>query len=551
MSAPLFRTSLFAVLLLVLAATGFAANARSAPRLRLRCTVSPRTLPPAGGAIAVHVDAGQQTVEALLVTLTRPDHTADTQAMTTLGDGQFEATFVLPRNTGRAALKYSLKAFGRGADATGATANCGSVRVKGTADASPFGISACRITPRKLPATGGSVHVEAQITGKHKGLQLQAVVEDQPVLQVALTAGKGGVYRGDLNLPANAGSTQANYNLYVVAQVVGGDEPVKQDCGFVAVAPADASAQIHGIAVAGAANGVPEVRTFRADTLDPIDSFLPFGRLFQGTSTVAAGDLDGDGVPDLISGAGPGGAPEVRVTRGRDSQEIGSFLAYDAAFTGGVFVAAGDVNGDGVPDIITGAGTGSTAGHVKVFDGRTDAVLSSFLAYDVGFTGGVRVAAGDVNGDGYADIITGTGASATGHVKVFSGSDGSLLRSFLPFDPAFTGGIYVAAGDVNGDGRADVVVGAGAGGGPHVKVFSGQNGGLLYDFFAYDAAFTGGVTVATGDLDGDGRADIVTGAGPGSAGGHVKVFDGATGAIVHSFFAYDPGFSGGVRVGAW
>lgn len=109
----------------------------------------------------------------------------------------------------------------------------------------------------------------------------------------------------------------------------------------------------------------------------------------------------------------------------------------------------------------------------------------------------------------------------------------------------------MAAGDVNGDGRADLVTGAGAGGGPHVKVFDGRTVAEIRSFFAFESAFTGGVTVATGDVDGDGVADIITGAGPGAAGGHVKAFSGSTGAEIRSFLPFDVGFTGGVSVAAW
>jgi hypothetical protein len=84
-----------------------------------------------------------------------------------------------------------------------------------------------------------------------------------------------------------------------------------------------------------------------------------------------------------------------------------------------------------------------------------------------------------------------------------------------------------------------------------VKVFDGKTGLVQRDFFPFDAAFMGGVRVATGDVNGDGRADVITGAGPGDAGGHVKVFDGKTGAEIRSFAAYDAGFTGGVSVAAW
>jgi len=160
------------------------------------------------------------------------------------------------------------------------------------------------------------------------------------------------------------------------------------------------------------------------------------------------------------------------------------------------------------------------------------------------------VAAGDVNGDGRADIITAAGPGGGPHVKVFDGMNLNLLQSFFAYDANFTGGVYVAAGDVNGDGFADIITGAGPGGGPHVKVFDGTSNTILLSFFAFDQTFTGGVRVAAGDVNGDGFADIVTGAGPGD-GPHVKVFDGHNNLnLLHSFFAYEPNFTGGVFVAA-
>jgi hypothetical protein len=215
----------------------------------------------------------------------------------------------------------------------------------------------------------------------------------------------------------------------------------------------------------------------------------------NGGATVAAGDVNGDGFPDIVTGVGPGVAPHVTVLSGRDRSIIGSFFAYNPAFTGGVYVAAGDQNGDGKADIVTGAGAGGGP-QVNVFSGKDGSLLQSFFAYDPAFTGGVRVAVGDVNGDGTPDIVTGAGPGGNPQVNVYSGKDDSLLRSFFAFNPAFTGGVFVAAGDLNGDGRADIVAGAGAGGNPLVKVFSGVDLSLLTSFLPYNLAFPGGVTVA-------------------------------------------------------
>jgi hypothetical protein len=222
-------------------------------------------------------------------------------------------------------------------------------------------------------------------------------------------------------------------------------------------------------------------------------------------------------------------------------------LAYSPSFTGGVFVAAGDVNHDGFADIVTGAGTGGGP-HVEVFSGANLGLLKSFFAYAANFTGGVRVAAADVNGDRFADIVTGAGNGGGPHVEVFSGANLGLIKSIIAYDPVFTGGVYVAAGDVDADGRADIIVGAGDGGGPHVKVFAGTNDALIRNFFAYDPNFRGGVRVAAGDMSGDGTDDIITGAGA-SGGPHVKAFDATSLGTLNSFMAFDPAFLGGVFVG--
>jgi hypothetical protein len=283
------------------------------------------------------------------------------------------------------------------------------------------------------------------------------------------------------------------------------------------------------VVIAGPGTGEDTVRILDAVTGELRGTLSPFPG-FTGGVNVAMADLDGDGIDEIITAAGAGGGPHVRIFNGATLEQIdgplGSFFAYEAAFTGGVFVAAGDVNDDGHVDIITGAGAGGGP-HVRVFSGLDGSVLMSFFAYDAAFTGGVSVAAGDINGDDHADIITGAGPGGGPHVRVFSGDGGSELRSFFAYEAAFAGGVSVASGDVNNDTYADIITGAGPGGGPHVRAFSGFDGSVLASFFAYDPDFTGGVSVSSLDLNGDDRDDFVTGAGPGG-GPHVRVLDAQT-----------------------
>jgi hypothetical protein len=244
-------------------------------------------------------------------------------------------------------------------------------------------------------------------------------------------------------------------------------------------------------------------------------------------------------------GAATGDAPVVHLLERGTNRET-AFVPFDPAFRGGVRTAVGDVTGDNVPDVVAAAGPGGGP-HVKVFDGKTGAVVRSFFAYDPAFAGGVEVAVGDVNRDGVGDVVTVAGAGGGPHVKVFDGRTGKEVASFLAFERDFRGGVYVATGDLNRDGYADVITGAGAGAGPRVQAFDLRTGGTISNFFAFDPSFTGGARVAAGDLNADGRDDLVVGAGPGG-GPHVRAFDAGTGEVLSDRFVDDPAFAGGVEL---
>ncbi|MFL5330881.1 MAG: alkaline phosphatase family protein [Gemmataceae bacterium] len=303
------------------------------------------------------------------------------------------------------------------------------------------------------------------------------------------------------------------------------------------------------------AGGGPKVNVFYGDGILR-SSFFAYDPKFAGGVRVATGDVNNDGAPDIITAPGAGGGPHIRIFSGADPTGhtlLGEFFAYGASFGGGVFVAAGDVNGDGFADIITGAGAGGGP-HVRVFSGADptgQTVLTEFYAYDAHFIGGVTVAGGDVNGDGKADIITGAGPGGGPHVKVISGKDGSLLQSFFAYGASFTGGVTVAAGDLVGDSKAEIITGTASRGGPHVRSFDGITLTVVREFFAFSASFTNGVTVGVSDINNNGKVDFLVGSGPGKpgddSGSHLTVID-PQGNRFYDFRPYAD-FQGGVWVG--
>jgi hypothetical protein len=181
-----------------------------------------------------------------------------------------------------------------------------------------------------------------------------------------------------------------------------------------------------------------------------------------------------------------------------------------------------------------------------------------FLAYNYFFEGGVRLAVGDVNGDGIPDIITAPGPGSGPDLRIFSGASLGLnnqatkIGEFLAYDYHFDTGVFVAAGDVNGDGKADIITSPDQGGGPDIRVFEGSAISLanpqptpIQEFLAYDYSFDGGVRIAVTDVNG--VNEIVTVPGP-SGGADVRIFNALTAAQVDEFLTY-PGFLGGSFVG--
>jgi len=276
---------------------------------------------------------------------------------------------------------------------------------------------------------------------------------------------------------------------------------------------------------------------------NPVTEFKPFGEKEKAAEGVSltTGDVDQDGQAEIIVGANISGVPQVRVFD-KSGKLKRQFLVNQKNWRGGISIAAGDVDGDGAVEIIVGAGKMSEP-QVKVFD-VNGKMRSQFLAYPRGFRGGVNVVTGDLNKDGVDEIITGAGPGGGPQVRIFDRA-GRVRGQFFAYDKNFRGGVNVAAGDINQDGTDEIITGAGPGGGPHVRIFD-RRGKVIEQFFAYDKNFRGGVNVAAGDINQDGTDEIITGAGPGG-GPHVRVFYG-TGGVIDGFFSYEQSFRRGVNV---
>ncbi len=318
-------------------------------------------------------------------------------------------------------------------------------------------------------------------------------------------------------------------------------------------------------------NNPTEVRVYDSANVaaGPTAAFTAYGVDKFGTN-VALGDIDGDGMDEIVTGPGPGAVfgPHVRAFEldGTPIQAV-SFQAY-GTLKYGVNVACGDIDGDGVDEIVTGAGPGAVFGpHVRGwnYDGTTVTAMSgvSFFAYGTP-QWGVNVACADIDADGTDEIITGAGPGPIygAHIRSWD-VDGTTSpasgASFFAFGTQLWG-VNVSGGDIDGDGRAEIIAGAGPGPvmGTHIRAFGVQGGEAIavpeVSFFAYgEAGF--GARVGCGDLDGDGICEIISGEGPDpNAGSCIRGWNFDGGSLTQmpaiDFDAFDAGVTHGANATA-
>lgn len=244
-------------------------------------------------------------------------------------------------------------------------------------------------------------------------------------------------------------------------------------------------------------------RIFSANSKVSRSSFFSFDERFSGGTRILKVDLEEDNRLETIV------AGKSAITIYADNGSVRSvFYPYTRAYQSGINLGVGDLNGDGTKEIITGTEVGGGP-QIRIFNKNGKLINPGFFAYAEAFRGGVHVAVGDLNGDGINEIIAGAGYGGGPHIRIFN-KDGKLINpGFFAYDPAFRGGVHVATGDIDGNGIDEVISGPGPGGGPHVRVWN-NDGRMLTEFFGFTAQSTAGVEVGAFDYDGDRRDEIVT-----------------------------------------
>jgi hypothetical protein len=323
------------------------------------------------------------------------------------------------------------------------------------------------------------------------------------------------------------------------------------------------------VALSGASDtgkGKPLVKVYDAATNELFYSFYAYPQSFTGGVRVAVADMNGDNVPDII--VAPGfGRGDVKVYDGAELQSLANSDEFvsnpddarlktivpegDDYNDQGLYVAVGDVDNDGDNDIVTSRSRGET--RVRVFEndgtGKSYSREASWRPYGTNVISGAAVAVADLDKDGLAEVITAPGTGVVATIKAFSGTSGGLKLSFNAFESSFLNGVSLAAGDADGDGRAEIFVGAGTGGDSRVRMFS-RTGTKKIEFKAYTSGNVDApLRIAAVDPDGADRVLLYVGQGNDGESHRIRLFDPLTGKRIDEFVERDSAFEGGVYLG--
>jgi len=195
------------------------------------------------------------------------------------------------------------------------------------------------------------------------------------------------------------------------------------------------------------------------------------------------------------------------------------FFVFEDGYKGGDKVAHIDLDSNGKRDLIV-------VSKNKIMAWRDDGqIFMKVYPYTTSYNGELRVAVGDLNADGFSEIYVGPGDGYPMPLKVYTRHGRKMRLDYYPLGENYKGGFYLGTANVVGDpyGQDQLLIGAGQGTQPKVSIYD-FNLTKLHEWLAWEYWFTGGVPVTGGDVNGDGVDEIIVGAGPGKK-PIVKVFD--------------------------
>ncbi|WP_143392959.1 beta strand repeat-containing protein [Fimbriiglobus ruber] len=428
------------------------------------------------------------------------------------------------------------------------TAGGGSVVVTWGDGSAPQTLTAANLTISGMTWTISAAHTYAEagtyaytVTVTDAGGSAALVTGSAVVTDAALTAGASVPQTGTTNVPLvgiNVGSfTDGN------PEAGTGDFTGTVNWGDGSTNSAASFAEVSGVfnVTGNHTYTTPGVYTVTTNVVDDDGSKTTLTATFTITNLpapgstipmdvpVAIGDFTGSGKTYYAVGTGPGPIAEVNIVDSATGKVIFSVQPF-GTFTGGVYVTAGDIYNNGTDALVITPNQGGGP-RVEVYEYINGAFVETqnfFALNNPAFRGGARAAVGDINHDGYGDLVVAAGYGGGPVVEVYDGKSMAvqgqqavLIPDFFAFDSSLRNGVYVAAGDVNGDGYADIIIGAGPGGGPRVMILSGASllsqgataaeNTPIANFFAGDISNRDGIGVGVANLDGDQYADVLTG----------------------------------------
>lgn len=233
------------------------------------------------------------------------------------------------------------------------------------------------------------------------------------------------------------------------------------------------------------------------------NGFFVFEEGYKGGAQIARIDLDANGKEDLMVVSGS----KVQAWRD-DGQLFFKLYPYGVNYTGVLRIAVGDLNNDGLYEIYTAPSAGFKE-PIRVYTRHGEKTGGDFSPFGVAYSGGYQLALTKPTLTTPARLVVGSGSGIKPTITIFS-AEFKKVTSFAAFESSFTGGVNVATGDVDGDGVSEIIAGKGAGGTPTVRVFSFDGKQKYTQFNAYTTQFKPGIDVRSLDIDFDGADEIIT-----------------------------------------